>query len=105
MPGWGARATLELERILHKALQPDPSRRFSSAREFHDALSRVAGASPLGVSRAASDVTLRGRDAELDILDDALRSAREGAAARIPRAVRERPRPSRDLHHRRGPPR
>jgi hypothetical protein len=34
IPGWGLRLTLELERIVSKALQPDPRRRFHAAAAF-----------------------------------------------------------------------
>jgi DNA-binding NtrC family response regulator/tetratricopeptide (TPR) repeat protein len=43
VPGWGPRRTLELERIVSKAIDPDPGRRFQSAAEFRDALARALG--------------------------------------------------------------
>jgi len=45
IPGWGPRRPLELERVLEKALQMPPQRRFTSAREFREALVVALGAS------------------------------------------------------------
>ncbi len=82
IPGWGPRLTLELERILRKALQEDPRRRFQSARVFHEALSKAAGGTGTAAWRAAEpgDLTA-GRKRELRRIDGALRQAKEGRSA------------------------
>jgi DNA-binding NtrC family response regulator len=73
--GWGARRTLELERIAQKALQPDPRERFAAASEMRSALAAAVGCAPGPRMRAEPGSELVGRDAELARLDQALGTA------------------------------
>jgi len=73
--GWGARRTLELERIAQKALQPDPRERFSSASEMRAALEAAAGADRGPRRRAEPGSDLVGREAELARMDAAVEEA------------------------------
>ncbi len=81
VPGWSSRLTLELERIVGKAIETDHRRRFPSAQEFRRALSRALGSGtgdPIAVEPGELTV---GRDAELALVDDVLHDARERGAA------------------------
>jgi serine/threonine-protein kinase len=67
--GWGARRTLELERIAQKALQPDPRQRFVSAAEMRAALAAAVGGATRPRARAEPGSELLGREAELARVD------------------------------------
>ncbi|MBI4586924.1 MAG: sigma 54-interacting transcriptional regulator [Planctomycetes bacterium] len=81
IPGWGPRLTLELERIIRKALQEDPRRRFQSARAFREALSKAAGGTPSASRAAEPGDSTAGRERELQRIDGVLRQAKEGRPA------------------------
>ena len=81
IPGWGARRTLAIERVLAKALQRDPDRRFATATEFRTALSRAVGATESPHRRGEPIETLVGRTTELSRLDTALRDTAAGRPA------------------------
>ncbi|MBN1442873.1 MAG: DUF2791 family P-loop domain-containing protein, partial [Planctomycetes bacterium] len=80
IPGWGSRLTLELERIVAKALGADPERRFPSAREFRQALLEAVGAEgrPGRAGIVEPGELTVGRDRELAILDQTLERAAAG---------------------------
>ncbi len=80
LPGWGERLTLDLERIISKALQPDPSQRFQSAAEFREALSASVGR-PDSSRSVEPRVLTCGRDDEIESIDQALRSGADRRAA------------------------
>ncbi|MGH7378422.1 MAG: serine/threonine-protein kinase, partial [Candidatus Methylomirabilales bacterium] len=83
IPGWGPRLTLELERIAAKALEADTRRRFQSAGEFREALSRALGGSARSRSRPEpGDLTL-GRACEIGAIEDVLRGAASGRTAAL----------------------
>src|SRR6185503_1968132 len=81
IPGWGARRTLELERIAAKALQPDPSRRFQSAEEFRWAIEKVLGKRSGRPTGGEPGAVLIDRDGEVRRIDEVLRTASAGRAA------------------------
>ena len=78
IPGWGTRLTLDLERIAAKALQPDPERRFASARELRDALSDALGERARRVATSEPRHATVGRDREVSDIEDLLRDAAAG---------------------------
>ena len=83
IPGWGHRLTLELERIISKAMQSDPQLRFQSAREFRDALSTALGENERApLHKEFGDVTV-GRTAELDAIEACLRGATNGGSGLV----------------------
>ncbi|MGH7378223.1 MAG: serine/threonine protein kinase, partial [Candidatus Methylomirabilales bacterium] len=81
IPGWGARVTLELERICAKALDADPARRFPSASEFHHALSRALGGVLHPARPQAPSAPILGRKLELARIEEALHAAAAGESA------------------------
>jgi DNA-binding NtrC family response regulator/tetratricopeptide (TPR) repeat protein len=83
IPGWGARRTLELERILHKALEADPDKRFGSAADLRAALSRAIGSTLARRGWLEPRRMLLGRESEVSDIDAALRCALEGSPATL----------------------
>ena len=83
IPGWGARRTLDLERIVAKALEREPGRRFQSAAELRDALSKALGVKSHRTTPAEpSEVTVsRGR--ELAAIGKVLQSSLTGRSAAL----------------------
>ena len=80
LAGWGPSVTLSLERIVVKATQPEPSRRFRSAAEFREALSQATGLGEAEVgesgqpgSGALTHETV-GRTNELASIEEGLRT-------------------------------
>ncbi|MCZ6794807.1 MAG: sigma 54-interacting transcriptional regulator [Planctomycetota bacterium] len=83
IPRWGSRLTLELERILQKALNPAVKGRFQSALEFRDALCSALGETAVRPSgEEPNDLTL-GREKELEAVEEALRDAASGLPALV----------------------
>ncbi len=78
---WGTRQTLELERIMLKALQPDPKDRFRSAKEFREALFKAIGENS-EIRDSIHPTTHRwiGREADLNHIERLLHDTREGAS-------------------------
>lgn len=83
IPGWGSRLTLELERIVGKALQPDPAQRFPSALEFRERLLEAVGGERRRSTLAEPGELTLGRQVELKLLDGALQRADSGQAALV----------------------
>ena len=79
IPGWGARRTVDLERIVRKALQRDPAQRFSGAREFRDALSAALGAGERRERGEPGELTV-GRDRIVRRVDEGLSVVERGGA-------------------------
>ena len=75
LPGFGQRATLELERIVGKALQRQPHRRFSNAREFRDALLHAVGDRQPPPTRMEPGSITVGRQEVVAAIADALKRA------------------------------
>ncbi|MCZ6793409.1 MAG: AAA family ATPase, partial [Planctomycetota bacterium] len=83
IPGWGPRLTLELERIVGKAIQREPEQRFSSALEFREALVAALGSGD-GAPRPGEPGELTvGREPELARLEEGLRRAVAGRTAAL----------------------
>ena len=83
IPGWGMRATLELERIVAKSLQSDPDERFESAAAFRAALDVALGGNRAAGRRDATwkgDRTQEGRLIGRERVWRALSGAVENAA-------------------------
>ena len=80
---WGPRLTLDLERIIDKALERDPRNRFDSAREFLEVFTQSLGNRSASYSTATPPDVLVGRKRELSALDAALDEATRGNRARI----------------------
>ena len=78
IPGWGPRSTLDLERIVSKAIQPSPLQRFRSAREFRDALPAVVGETRASDSLVGMEEVTIGRERELETIETSLRDASAG---------------------------
>ena len=74
---WDPRLLLSLERIVCKATQRDPARRFRSVAEFHDALSKCLGAGSQEIPSEPRDMTL-GREQALDEVEAVLRRVARG---------------------------
>lgn len=81
IPGWGTRLTLELERIVTKALQPLPAGRFQSARELRDSLLRALGETERAPRALQPHDATVGREAELRIVEDGLRRVSRGLSS------------------------
>ena len=81
IPGWGTRLTLDLERILVRALQYEPEQRFQSAEEFRDALYKILGESCRSSKAAEPRQIIIGRDRELNEIEKTLQAAARGSAA------------------------
>ncbi len=77
IPGWGARRTLELERIATKAAPPDPERQFRSATEFRRALADALGEETPEVTTEPTGA-LVGRDLEIERIDRILNEFARG---------------------------
>lgn len=78
IPGWGARLTLALERILAKALQTEPAQRFASARQFRTALLQALGETAAIGEDGEPVETLLGREGELEAIEEIERRATNG---------------------------
>ncbi len=87
IPGWGIRRTLDLERILSKALQLRPEQRFVSAAAFRDAIHSALGIERMSVRRRSGDDTKAsdfvGREKPRRKIEESL----ERAAAGLPAVV------------------
>jgi len=83
IPGWGPRLTLEIERIVSKALNYDPKQRFHSAAEFLQALSCAVGEGGKTPPLFEPGEMTAGRDSELEAIEDVLREAAAGDAAAL----------------------
>ena len=84
LSGWGPRLTLDLERILTRALNDDPKHRFTDATHFRKTLERVLGSASGPVDPSRGDESRRvtiGRSRELSALEDLLRSTASGRPA------------------------
>lgn len=81
IPGWGTRRTLELERILHKVLDRDPEKRFTSALDLRCAISRAIGSTLKRRQWVEPKRALLGREAEVSEIDATLQSALRGRPA------------------------
>ena len=81
IPSWGERLTLDLERIVSKALQPDPERRFQSAAVFREALSTALGERPDSSRVVEPREVTCGRDDDIALIESALRDAARGQPA------------------------
>jgi DNA-binding NtrC family response regulator/tetratricopeptide (TPR) repeat protein len=81
VPGWAAAQALGLERVLAKALDADPERRFPSARRFIEALAQASGVG--GWSAVASEPIeiTAGRDAEIERIEAGLAGLESGRGA------------------------
>lgn len=77
--GHDPRVDLELERLLSKALQPDPDRRFQSAREMARVLGDVLGLPGQSETAVRARETITGRERDLETFDEKLRALRAGA--------------------------
>ena len=80
IPGWGRRLTLEVERVVAKALQPALNGRFPSATAFRDVLSRLIG-EPIGDGSGPDSVeSIVGRKRELSQVDACLTDVGRGTS-------------------------
>ncbi len=78
IPGWGSRRTLELERIVSKALQADSDLRFSTINEVSKALSSILGEDQTqSQSIEPSEVTF-GRNQQLETIDEQILKIQRG---------------------------
>jgi DNA-binding NtrC family response regulator/Tfp pilus assembly protein PilF len=83
IPGWSPRTILELERIIGKALLPDPRARFASAREMRSALEFALRARSRGAAPSEPTELTIGRDPELERLDACVNAAAEGRTSAL----------------------
>jgi DNA-binding NtrC family response regulator/tetratricopeptide (TPR) repeat protein len=81
IPGWGARLTLELERMIAKATAASPEGRFASAAEFRAVLHKALGDSPAASETIPLDRGIAGRTTELERIEEVLRTAAAGSTA------------------------
>lgn len=83
IPDWGIQKTLELERVLTKALQIDPKNRFHSAKEFRNVLSDIVGIDVIHVKQGEPSEFSIGREIELQDVKNALNLAENSKAKTI----------------------
>jgi DNA-binding NtrC family response regulator/tetratricopeptide (TPR) repeat protein len=83
IPGWGTRLTLELERIISKALQRSPEQRFATAAELRDALSAALGEEEKPHNIRDPEGKTVGRETVLAELEQGLRDVAAGGASLV----------------------